>query len=250
MFIIRFLAFLLKTRALSAIFSITILVSIFAYSYTWAGTNSDRERNITKGKKAYKRYCSACHGRRGKGDGSGAIISGISPRDLTNKAYMSLLSDKNLFERIRYGENAFPYLQMSGIDHKASKKTIWDIVDYIRTLEVNKGPYKGLTPKEQEERFKDPKERGRIFYLRYCSACHGKSGDGKGWAAKTLEGTPVAHNNPIAMSKFTRQQIYEHVRGLKKKKDRTMPAFWKAFDPVTVKEISGFTKTLSENAEN
>lgn len=247
MVLIRLSANYLKIKVIVPLLATTILALILTCSYTWAGASSREEGNIENGEKTYKRYCSACHGRKGRGDGQGAIISGIPSRDLTNKAYMSLLSDKALFKRIKEGEKAFPYLQMSGIGHKASKSTIWDIVAYIRTLAVDKGPYKGLTPKEQEKGFKDPLVRGRIYYLRYCSPCHGKTGDGKGWAAKTLEGTPAAHNDPVVMSKFTRQQIYKHVRGLKSKKDRTMPVFLKAFTADIVKGIATYTKTLSEN---
>ena len=149
------------TRPCTTLLFITILVSIFAYSHTGAEPNNpNRQKNIKSGEEAYKKYCSACHGRTGIGDGPGAIISGIPPRDLTNKAYMSLLSDEDLFKRVRFGEEAVEYLQMAGIEHKASQWTIWNIVDYILTLQVDKGPYKGLTPKEQEERFEDPLERG------------------------------------------------------------------------------------------
>lgn len=249
MVLIRLSANYLKIKVIVPLFATTILALILTCSYTWAGASSREEGNIENGKKTYKRYCSACHGRKGKGDGQGAIISGIPPRDLTNKAYMAFFTDKGLFKRIKEGEKKFPYLQMSGIGHKASKSTIWDIIAYIHTLAVNKGAYKGLTPREQEKRFKDPLVRGRIYYLRYCSPCHGKTGDGKGWAARTLEGTPIAHNDPIVMSEFTRQQIYKHVRGIKVKKDRSMPVFMKAFTANTVKRIAAYTKTLSKNAD-
>ncbi len=225
-----------------------IFTFLFPFSVSFAEDDSAAHaKSIKKGKKAYRRYCSACHGKTGIGNGPGAQISGIPPSDLTNKAYMSLFSDEELMERLKYGEDGFPYIQMSGIARKASTQTIWNIVDYVRTLAVDKGPLKGYTPKEREERFKDPLNRGLVYYLRYCSPCHGKEGDGKGWAARTLEGTPVAHNDPAIMSKFTRQDIYKHVKGMRKKKDRTMPVFAKAITPPIVKAIAAYTKTLSEN---
>lgn len=173
----------MKKRTVSSLFSLIIIASIFVLPCTWAEEGDiEIEKNIQKGKRAYKRYCSACHGTSGKGDGT--LASSIPPRDLTDKAYMSLLSDEDLFKRIKYGEESFPYLQMAGIGHKASKKTIWDIVYFIRTSEVNKGPLKGPTPKERAERFKDPMERGRVYYLRYCSPCHGTTEMAKDGASK------------------------------------------------------------------
>ncbi len=252
MFMIRFLNYPLKKRAIVSLFFVTILVLFFSHPYTWADSDSTKKvkKDIRRGKRDYKKYCSSCHGISGEGGGSGAIISGIPPQDLTDKAYMSLLSDEELFERIRYGEDLIPYVQMPGIVHKASKQTMWNIAYYVRTLAVNKGPLKGPTPKERAERFKDPLERGRIYYLRYCSPCHGKTGDGTGWAARTLDGVPVAHNDPIVMAGFTRQQIFKHVKGLKAKRDRSMPIFGKAFVPRTVKVIAAYTKTLSANLQN
>lgn len=75
------------------------------------------------------------------------------------------------------------------------------------------------------------------------------NGDGKGWSVKTIDGTPVAHNDPVLMSKFTPRQIYEHVKGLRKKKNRTMPVFAMAFTSKMIKEISAYTKTLSQKLQ-
>lgn len=236
-------------QAIRYLFFLIIFLLISAYSSAWADTGLAKEESIKKGERAYRKYCSVCHGRTGIGNGPGAIISGIPPADLTDKAYMSLFSDHDLIMRLKDGEDRFPYLQMAGIADKTSTQTIWNIVDYIRTLEIDKGPLTKPTPEERAEKFKDPRERGRIYYLRYCSPCHGVNGDGKGWAARTLDGTPAAHNDPILMADFTRQQIFEHVKGLRKKQDRKMPIFGKAFTPEIVKVIAAYTKILSGNVQ-
>lgn len=203
--------------------------------------------DVQEGKKVYIKYCSVCHGIKGEGDGQGSYISAVLPTNLTNKAYMSLFSDDDLVERISAGEDGFPYLQMDGLDNQLSKSTIRKIVSYIRTMAKDTGPLNLPTPEERIEKFKEPLERGRIYYLRYCATCHGVSGDGKGWAARTIDGTPAAHNNPVVMVNFTRQDIFNHVKGLREKNDRKMPVFGKTFKPEVIKEISAYTKTLSEN---
>jgi mono/diheme cytochrome c family protein len=227
----------------------SILYSFAANSQEISGNNAptDEAKSLKKGQEAYKRYCSACHGKEGKGDGGGGKLSGIPPNDLTDKSYMSLLSDEDLYKRIRYGEEAVPYMQMPGFDSNLTPETIHSLVKYIRTLEKEGAEYSGLTPAQKEEQFKDPSQRGKIYYMRFCSPCHGVSGDGKGWAAKRSGGTPVAHNDPIVMSKSTRQQIFEHVRGLEKNADRNMPVFSGTITPNVVKDISNYTKSLTGN---
>ena len=234
-----------KIKTFVGLFSLFTLLFLFSSPYfTWADS---REQRLKRGKKAYREYCWACHGKKGLGDGEGAIISGIPPTDISDKAYMSLISEQELFLKIKFGEDRFPHLQMPGVEYQISDKTIWKLIEYMKTLQVDKGPLRVLTPQEKAKRFQNPIERGRIYYLRYCSVCHGATGDGKGWAARTVEGDPVAHNDPIIMNKFTRQEIFKHVKGIKNKQDRSMPIFGRTITSNIVKVIAAYTKTLSEN---
>lgn len=45
----------------------------------------------------------ACHGESGKGDGPGAGVLKPPPRDHTDRAYMSTLSDKEIADIIKMG---------------------------------------------------------------------------------------------------------------------------------------------------
>jgi len=72
---------------------------------------------------------------------------------------MSLLSDDDISKIILYGEEAFPYLQMLGRGSEIEESISWDIVYYLRTITVDKGPIKTPSPQERAERFKEPLEK-------------------------------------------------------------------------------------------
>ena len=206
--------------------SIVCLIFILCVgSVVYARGNDDGYKgdDVERGMAAYKHHCIQCHGRNGKGNGQGSMLRGVPTGDLSNKAYMSLLSDHDLYERIAYGEKQFAYLQMPGFGDSLSSSTIKDIVAYIRTLEVDSGELKGPTPNERMERFEnDPLERGRIYYTRYCSQCHGRDGTGDGWAARRSLGQPERLN----IVHQGRQEIVDYVRGRSGDiKDRNMPVF-------------------------
>ena len=58
---------------------------------------------LEQGRGTYKVYCAPCHGESGKGDGPGAGVMKPPPRDHTDRAYMSALSDEELGKVITMG---------------------------------------------------------------------------------------------------------------------------------------------------
>ena len=75
----------------------------------------------------------ACHGESGKGDGPGAGVLKPPPRDHTDRAYMSTLSDKEIGDIIKMGgaikgKPLMPsHPQIAGDDLTA-------LVGYVRSL--------------------------------------------------------------------------------------------------------------------
>ena len=85
--------------------------------------------SIDAGKKLYQRYCAACHGPSGKGDG-GLALSGGEPSDLTDGAWDYGSTDGEIFVVIRDGVSA----DMLAYKEKLTEKQIWQVVNYIRSI--------------------------------------------------------------------------------------------------------------------
>ena len=92
---------------------------------------------LERGHTIYKTNSVPCHGESGKGDGPGAGVLKPPPRDHTDYAYMSTLSDKQIADVIKMGGaiKGRPLMpshpQITGADMDA-------LVAYIRTLAIKK----------------------------------------------------------------------------------------------------------------
>lgn len=92
---------------------------------------------LDRGQAIYKVNCVPCHGVSGRGDGPAAGALKPPPRDHTDYAYMSTLTDKNIADVIKMGGaiKGRPLMpshpQIGGADMDA-------LVAYIRTLSVPK----------------------------------------------------------------------------------------------------------------
>jgi mono/diheme cytochrome c family protein len=85
--------------------------------------------SVEVGKKLYQRYCAACHGPNGKGDG-GMALSGGEPSDLTDGAWDYGSTDGEIFVVIRDGVSA----DMLAYKDKLAEKQIWQVVNFIRSI--------------------------------------------------------------------------------------------------------------------
>lgn len=227
------------SKVMMLILGMSLLAATAAYSKDQA--------LIEKGKGLYNSFCIYCHGNDGAGTGPAGDLSGVPTGDLSNKAYMSLLSDEEIIERVAYGEERFPYLQMPGWRSNLSEDKIKAIVAYVRTLAVDKGPLKGPTPQQRLERFKnDPRERGRIYYLRYCSGCHGKTGNGDGWMASKALNKPVAIGSPEIAATLTYEKVKKYITNIDRWNESYMPVFPAEEILDKLEEIIAHIKTLQK----
>ena len=89
--------------------------------------------NTARGRELYKANCVACHGETGKGDGPGAGVLKPKPRDHTDAAYMSKLSDQEIGDIIRMGGAPKNMPQMPS-HPQINGNDLASLVAYVRTL--------------------------------------------------------------------------------------------------------------------
>lgn len=89
--------------------------------------------SIKAGQAAFQKNCRFCHGADAKGDGPMAP-EGTHPSNLTDAKWDRGDSDGEIFAVIRDG--AGPKFDMKGYKSKMTEPDIWNIVNYIRSLQA------------------------------------------------------------------------------------------------------------------
>jgi cytochrome c oxidase cbb3-type subunit 3 len=116
--------------------------------------------DVRMGERVFRAQCGRCHGRDARGnDETGAP-------DLTTGQFSRVSSDAGMFGVIRDGiENT----AMIGISPRASEQTVWQIVSYINSLNLDPGDYN----------LPGDAARGEQVYVgANCSSCHMIRGEG------------------------------------------------------------------------
>lgn len=83
----------------------------------------------------YRQLCAVCHGPMGKGDGPAAAALNPKPRNYTDKAFASRVTDAEMFEIVKRGGAAVrksPAMPAWG--EALSDEEIRSLVAYIRVL--------------------------------------------------------------------------------------------------------------------
>ncbi len=93
--------------------------------------------NVKQGKRNYAQYCTPCHGKEGKGDGTRMVVEKFdpAPRNHTDGNYMNKRTDIQLFKTIKEGGKAmnFSYI-MPQWKHIIKDKEVWDIITFLRSI--------------------------------------------------------------------------------------------------------------------
>ena len=88
--------------------------------------------SIKAGQAAFQKNCRFCHGADAKGDGPMAP-EGTHPSNLTDAKWDRGDSDGEIFAVIRDG--AGPKFDMKGYKSKMTETEIWNVVNYLRSLQ-------------------------------------------------------------------------------------------------------------------
>jgi mono/diheme cytochrome c family protein len=70
---------------------------------TKTATSAITPETLEHGRRLYKANCVACHGESGRGDGPASGVMNPKPRDHTDRAYMSTLTDVEIGRVIQMG---------------------------------------------------------------------------------------------------------------------------------------------------
>jgi len=88
--------------------------------------------SLAAGKLLYTKNCYDCHGKKGKGDGPKSGDLDKSPVDFT-KAVFQKQSDGAMFWKLTEGKKPMPSFKKDLTDEQR-----WQLVNYMRTLEIKK----------------------------------------------------------------------------------------------------------------
>jgi len=86
---------------------------------------------ILAAKQLYQDNCTNCHGERGKGDGSEAMMYDPAPADLTDIKRMSALSDGEIFYQITEGRKPMPSFKK-----RLTEEQRWQLVLLMRSFSI------------------------------------------------------------------------------------------------------------------
>lgn len=85
------------------------------------------EANLAAAREIYGNKCSDCHGEKGKGDGSEAMMYDPAPSDLTDASLIGKLTDGEIFYQITEGRKPMPSFRK-----KLSEEQRWQLVLLVR----------------------------------------------------------------------------------------------------------------------
>lgn len=104
---------------------------------------AEKKGDPIKGKEIFQSTCATCHGPEGKGDGPASAALDPKPRNLSDSAYVSALSDEHIFKVVNEGgASVGKSPMMAAWGGILSQDDIWNVIAYIRK-DICKCEYKG-----------------------------------------------------------------------------------------------------------
>lgn len=167
------------------------LMIILAVSYV---STAGDERDQTEGKKLFLTFCSACHGREGKGNGEASKFLEKKPRDLTNQRIMFNRTDRELFDFINHSKKDFHgarFIPAFRLEFEESQ--VWDIVAYIRSL---------------SQKSRGDAVKGHKLFVGHCAPCHEQDDATAEESGEPSGADPADLTNDARLSKMTDRDLY------------------------------------------
>lgn len=90
--------------------------------------------DAARGAKLFTKNCTSCHGAQGKGDGPAAVALFPKPRNFTDAAGMSKLSDSTIADTIKKGGAAMKKSPVMPAFAQLKATDISDLVAHLRVL--------------------------------------------------------------------------------------------------------------------
>jgi mono/diheme cytochrome c family protein len=89
--------------------------------------------SVDAGRGLYAKYCRACHGAEGKGDGpAAAAMKDVKPADLSDAKWTHGSTDGEIFATIHDGIG--PKFAMNAFTGRLDDTQIWNVVNFVKTL--------------------------------------------------------------------------------------------------------------------
>ncbi len=101
-----------------------------------AASRAGGAASIDRGRDLYKVNCTPCHGDQGKGDGPAAAAYNPKPRNHTDVAYMSKLTDEDIAKVIQYG-GAIKGMPLMPSNPALKGSDLASVVAYTRSLSAH-----------------------------------------------------------------------------------------------------------------
>jgi cytochrome c553 len=115
--------------------SLLTLLLLMVCGILWSGPFDLSAGDAAHGQSIYDQLCWRCHGRTGKSDGPVSDAMNPRPRDLTDRTYMSTVSDEQLLTVIKHGgPSTGKSPAMMAFKDALSDDDIRALVAYLRTL--------------------------------------------------------------------------------------------------------------------
>lgn len=208
------------------------------------------------GKQLYYRFCWACHGFRGDGNGENGPYLNILPRNFVAGTFKcrstptgTLPTDEDLYDSVGRGFNNSNMPAWISLSNQQRA----DLVAFIKTFSPrfkSEKPGEPINvPAETPVTLESIKHGSELFQKLECWKCHGQEGRGDGPSASTLTDSndqPIRPYNFAAGSRFkcgsTNHDLYKiFMTGL----DGTpMPSFADVIKPADAWDLVHYLRTL------